>query len=82
MRPPHHGFVSSPYLWPGDWDINATHIWCSLRVAMSSVFEETKGSDPESRQELRFRWVRDVDAMMVSIDFSCPVGEEEPGQIA
>ncbi len=48
---------------------------------MSSVVE-TIASDPECREELRFRWVRDVDAMTVSMEFSCPVGEEKPGQLA
>jgi hypothetical protein len=43
---------------------------------------EVKASDPECGQELRFRWVWDVDAMTVSIEFSCPVGKEKPGQLA
>ena len=48
---------------------------------MSSGFE-AKASDPESGQESRFRWVWDVDAMTASIEFSCPVGKEKPGQLA
>ena len=37
---------------------------------------EARASDPECRQEMRFRWVWDVDAMTVSIEFlSCREGE-------
>jgi hypothetical protein len=48
---------------------------------VSSSFE-AKASYSESGQEQRFRWVWDVDAMTVSIEFSCPVGKEKPGQLA
>jgi len=50
---------------------------------MSSGFE-AKASYPGSgqEQEQRFRWVWDVIAMTVSIEFSCPVGKEKPGQLA
>ena|SRR5271157_2031169 len=48
---------------------------CSPRVVMSSGLE-ARASDPECRQEMRFRWVWDVDAMTVSIEFlSCRQGE-------
>ncbi len=50
-------------------------------MIMSSGFE-AKASYSESGQEQRFRCVWDADAMTVSIEFSCPVGKEKPGQLA
>jgi hypothetical protein len=38
--------------------------------------------DPDTGQELSFRWVRDVDTVRVALEFFCPVGDGKPGQLA
>lgn len=37
--------------------------------------------DPDTRQELSFRWERQIDGVNVALEFFCPVGDGEPGKL-
>lgn len=41
----------------------------------------TPNRNPDTGQEESFRWMRDVDGVTVTLEFFCPVGEGQPGQL-